>query len=76
MSDYDRYIHFGYVIFGEGKKHQMTRVLVGMSLESLEAQAANLSLRLRGEDYCSIHDIEDFGYEAIAELEYARSSQA
>ena len=62
-------IHFGYVIFDEGKKSQQIRVLTAASELGLENQARYFGLRLRGADYVmSYQDLEDYDEEIEWEL--------
>ena len=65
-------IHWGYGIDNEGKDNEKIVVLVSTSLEGLEAQAEYGNLRLRGEDYASIEDIESIEEEMISDLNYRK----
>ena len=65
-------IHWGYGIDNEGKDNEKIVVLVSTSLEGLEAQAEYGNLRLRGEDYASIEDIESVEEEMISDLNYRK----
>lgn len=62
-------IHFGYVVFDEGKPEQSVRVLIAQSLEGLEAQAYNLGERLRRPDWAQVEDLEHYDAEEIAMAE-------
>ena len=70
-------IHFGYVLVGEGTDNEQVRVLVAASHAGLEAQAHQIGLRLRCDDYVTDYStLEDYDAETIYEVEHKKCSDS
>ena len=65
----DTRIWFAYAIEDEGTENQRGRVFLALTEEGLYQQARYFKMRLRGGDYTTLRDIEEFVDEICWELE-------
>ena len=65
----DTKIWFAWAIEDEGTENQRGRVFLALTEEGLYQQAKYFKMRLRGGDYTTLRDIEEFVDEISWELE-------